>query len=119
MVLLCPCPGDWACLDLPGGNRRFHSFFHAGRIFFSALPPGPGFLVLGRGKRRAYIGLFLPPGEHIALSFSWENFCFSFTREPFYPRIFLVYLSSDRKLTQEQSVLIRDFLEYFGLYWFW
>ena len=57
-------------------------------IFFSALPPGPGFLVLGRGKRRAYIGLFLPPGEHIALSFSWENFCFSFPREPFYPRIF-------------------------------
>ena len=83
--LLCPCPGDWACLDLPGGNRRFHSFFHAGRIFFSALPPGPGFLTLGRGNRRAYIGLFLPPGEHIALSFSLENFCFSFTREPFLP----------------------------------
>ena len=88
-------------------------------IFFSALPPGPGFLSLDRGKRRAYIGLFLPPGEHIALSFSWENFCFPFPESPFSPRIFLVYLSSDRKLTQEQSVLIRDFLEYFGLYWFW
>lgn len=56
--------------------------------FSQAPPPGPGFLTLGRGNRRAYIGLFLPPGEHIALSFSWENFCFPFPESPFHPRIF-------------------------------
>ena len=83
--LLCPRPGDWACLHLPGGSRYFHSFFHTARIFFSALPLGPAFLVLGRGTRRACIGLFLPPGEHIALAFSWENLRLTFTREPFLP----------------------------------
>ncbi|RHT71599.1 hypothetical protein DW741_08235 [Ruminococcaceae bacterium AM28-23LB] len=52
------------------------------------MPPpetGTGVPTRDRGNRRCYIGLFLPPGEHIALSFSWENFCFSFTREPFLP----------------------------------
>lgn len=117
--LLCPRPGDWACLHLPGGSRYFHSFFHTARIFFSALPPGPAFLVLGRGTRRACIGLFLPPGEHIALAFSWENLRLTFTREPFLPPDFLVYIAYYRKFTQEQSVLPRDFLEYFGLYWIW
>lgn len=44
--------------------------------FSQAPPPGPGFLTLERGNRRAYIGLFLPPGEHIALSFFLGKFLF-------------------------------------------
>ena len=69
----------------PEGSRYFHSFFHTAPIFFSSLPPGPAFLVLGRGTRRACIGLFLPPGEHIALAFSHQNLRLTFTREPFLP----------------------------------
>ncbi len=69
----------------PEREPVFSLFFPCRTHLFSSLPPGPAFLVLGRGTRRACIGLFLPPGEHIALAFSHQNLRLTFTREPFLP----------------------------------
>ena len=69
----------------PEREPVFSFFFPYCPHLFSSLPPGPAFLVLGRGTRRACIGLFLPPGEHIALAFSHQNLRLTFTREPFVP----------------------------------
>ncbi len=72
-----------------------------------------------RGKRRAYIGLFLPLKSLSPFLFPGKISVFPLPEKPFYPRIFGLSLSSDRKLTQEQSVLIRIFSRIFWAILVW
>ena len=88
LVLLPSAAAQFGCsVTLPRHWARVMVYHTRSSEAPGASPPetGTGVPARDRGKRRAYIGLFLPPGEHIALSFSWENFCFSFPREPFFP----------------------------------